>query len=221
MALTARFTRVFVTAALLAAGGPCWPSQAPPERTHLDAQLIALACRPPCRSPRLLRRCSSRAARMHPRGTCTALATSSPSTAGPITASRSARNITCAACSRRAERACREPHPAIIRTAGWIRIYAVDPTMSLATISHACDTIDIDDYLEPFTCRGHRAGRKSAEAAAGQLRSYSARLGPPHAVREERLLHDRSRQRSWRHPGRRDSSSIATSDGGEARQAAG
>jgi len=40
--------------------------------------------------------------------------------------------------------------PASIRTAGWIRIYAVDPTMSLATITHACDTIEIGDYLEPF-----------------------------------------------------------------------
>jgi hypothetical protein len=40
--------------------------------------------------------------------------------------------------------------PAIIRTAGWIRVYAVDSTMSLATIAHACDAIEIGDYLEPF-----------------------------------------------------------------------
>ena len=40
--------------------------------------------------------------------------------------------------------------PATIRTAGWIRVYAVDPTMSLATITHACDSIEVDDYLEPF-----------------------------------------------------------------------
>ena len=37
-----------------------------------------------------------------------------------------------------------------IRTAGWIRVYAVDDTMSLATISQACDTIEVGDYLEPF-----------------------------------------------------------------------
>ena len=40
--------------------------------------------------------------------------------------------------------------PATIRTTGWIRVYAVDETMSLATITHSCDTIDIGDYLEPF-----------------------------------------------------------------------
>lgn len=41
--------------------------------------------------------------------------------------------------------------PGTIRTAGWIRVYAVDELMSLATITHACDTIEVDDYLEPFT----------------------------------------------------------------------
>lgn len=40
--------------------------------------------------------------------------------------------------------------PGVVRTAGWIRIYSVDDTMSLATISHACDTIETNDYLEPF-----------------------------------------------------------------------
>src|SRR5688572_30121497 len=41
-------------------------------------------------------------------------------------------------------------NPATIRTAGWIRVYAVDRRMSLATITHACDSIDVNDYLEPF-----------------------------------------------------------------------
>ena len=40
--------------------------------------------------------------------------------------------------------------PATIRTAGWVRVYAVDDTMSLATITYACDTIEVGDYLEPF-----------------------------------------------------------------------
>jgi hypothetical protein len=43
--------------------------------------------------------------------------------------------------------------PAIIQTAGWIRIYAVDPEMSLATVTHACDSIDVGDYLEPLVLR--------------------------------------------------------------------
>ena len=41
--------------------------------------------------------------------------------------------------------------PGTIRTAGWIRVYAVDDEMSLATIQYACDTVNIGDYLEPFT----------------------------------------------------------------------
>jgi hypothetical protein len=41
-------------------------------------------------------------------------------------------------------------NPAAVRTAGWVRVYAVDKTMSLVTVSHACDTLDVGDYLEPF-----------------------------------------------------------------------
>jgi hypothetical protein len=41
--------------------------------------------------------------------------------------------------------------PASIRTAGWIKVWAVDKQMSLATVVHACDTIEVDDYLEPFS----------------------------------------------------------------------
>ena len=47
-------------------------------------------------------------------------------------------------------RAVSRENPATIRTTGWIRIYAVDTKLSLATITHACDTLDIGDYLEPF-----------------------------------------------------------------------
>jgi hypothetical protein len=41
--------------------------------------------------------------------------------------------------------------PGIIRTAGWIKVYAVDDDLSLATVVHACDSMDVDDFLEPFT----------------------------------------------------------------------
>jgi hypothetical protein len=40
--------------------------------------------------------------------------------------------------------------PATIATTGWIRVYAVDDQMSLATITHACDGINVGDHLEPF-----------------------------------------------------------------------
>jgi hypothetical protein len=48
------------------------------------------------------------------------------------------------------KRAIGRDNPATIRTSGWIRIYAIDRRMSLATIVHACDAIELDDYLEPF-----------------------------------------------------------------------
>lgn len=48
-------------------------------------------------------------------------------------------------------------NPATIRTTGWIRVYAVDREMALATITHTCDTIDVDDYLEPFVLPEARA----------------------------------------------------------------
>ncbi len=40
--------------------------------------------------------------------------------------------------------------PGNIHTAGWIRVWAVDDTMSLATITHACDAIQVGDFLEPL-----------------------------------------------------------------------
>jgi hypothetical protein len=40
--------------------------------------------------------------------------------------------------------------PINIRTAGWVRVYAVDDAMSLATVTYACDAIEVDDYLETF-----------------------------------------------------------------------
>jgi hypothetical protein len=43
--------------------------------------------------------------------------------------------------------------PATIQTAGWIKVYAVDDEMSLATVSYACDTIEVNDYLEPLVHR--------------------------------------------------------------------
>lgn len=41
-------------------------------------------------------------------------------------------------------------NPATIRTSGWIRVYAVDKEMSLATVTFACDSLQLNDYLEPF-----------------------------------------------------------------------
>ena len=40
--------------------------------------------------------------------------------------------------------------PGTLRTTGWLRVYAVDDQMSLATIEHACDAIEVGDFLQPF-----------------------------------------------------------------------
>ena len=41
-------------------------------------------------------------------------------------------------------------NPGTVKTTGWIRVWAVDQDMSLATITHACESVDLGDYLEPF-----------------------------------------------------------------------
>src|SRR5688572_21796349 len=56
--------------------------------------------------------------------------------------------------------------PGVIRTAGWILVYAVDDRMSLATIEHACDAVQLGDYLEPFaipTVPAQLPGRPAAQ----------------------------------------------------------
>jgi len=41
--------------------------------------------------------------------------------------------------------------PRNIRTAGWIKVYAVDDDLALATITYSCDAMRVNDYLEPMT----------------------------------------------------------------------
>jgi hypothetical protein len=38
-----------------------------------------------------------------------------------------------------------------IRTAGWIKVYALDDDLSLATVTYSCDVMRVGDYLEPMT----------------------------------------------------------------------
>jgi hypothetical protein len=64
--------------------------------------------------------------------------------------------------------------PANIRTSGWIKVYAVDDQLSLATIVHACDSIDVHDYLEPFVMPV--APKLSTEKAKPQRDNYGVIL---------------------------------------------
>jgi len=41
-------------------------------------------------------------------------------------------------------------HPLSVHTAAWIKLAGVGPTFSTASITHACDGILLNDYLEPF-----------------------------------------------------------------------
>ena len=41
-------------------------------------------------------------------------------------------------------------NPTTIHTSGWIRVYAVDDQLSLATVTFGCDSVELNDYLEPF-----------------------------------------------------------------------
>ncbi|OFW40138.1 MAG: hypothetical protein A3F70_06065 [Acidobacteria bacterium RIFCSPLOWO2_12_FULL_67_14] len=61
-------------------------------------------------------------------------------------------------------------NPATIHTSGWIRIYAVDRRMSLATIVYACDSVELNDYLEPFAL-------PSLPPAAGRLPAQRGNYG--------------------------------------------
>ncbi len=37
------------------------------------------------------------------------------------------------------------------RTTGWLKVYAVDDDLSLATVTYSCDAMRVGDYLEPLT----------------------------------------------------------------------
>jgi hypothetical protein len=41
-------------------------------------------------------------------------------------------------------------HPLQVHTAGWIQILGVDSTLATAKVVQACDSIMLDDYLEPY-----------------------------------------------------------------------
>jgi hypothetical protein len=41
-------------------------------------------------------------------------------------------------------------HPLSVHTAAWIKLIGVGPTSATASITHACDGILLNDYLEPF-----------------------------------------------------------------------
>ena len=152
MSLTTRPTLVVLTAALLAAATPLLAQRGPaPEMTHLPADVIAQACSPtlafdhPLAS--LLITGGQDASTRHVYGPGDLVTINAGSDNGIEVGQEYYVRRLQAPRGSSISRA----NPASIRTAGWVRVYAVDKTMSLVTVSHACDVIDVGDYLEPFT----------------------------------------------------------------------
>lgn len=131
--------------AVSAQTGPAWAA------THLSADVLTMACAPAVayeQSSVPLRITGGQAAEVRVTATPGDLITINAGSKNGIEVGqqffvRRVQEIYGTKVSRRT--------PGIIRTAGWIRVYAVDEDMSLATIVYGCDVIEVDDYLEPFT----------------------------------------------------------------------
>ena len=141
---------ILVMTGLLAATGPAAAQRGPaPGMTHVPPELIALACAPTLAfeapAPSLLITGGQDAAtrRVFAPGD---LITINAGTDNGIEVGQEyyVRRV------QPARAPISRANPATIGTTGWIRVYAVDKQMSLATVSHACDSIEAGDYLEPY-----------------------------------------------------------------------
>jgi len=63
-------------------------------------------------------------------------------------------------------------NPGTTRTVGWVKVYAIDEDLALATITHNCDAMRVGDYLEPLALPTPR----KAEATRGKPERDYARV---------------------------------------------
>jgi hypothetical protein len=151
MRFTERSIRIFVTTGLLAASAPLAAQRgAAPVTTHLPADVIALACAPTLLfekpSPSLLITGGQDSFTRHAYGPGDLITINGGSDNGvEVGQEYFVRRMQ----PGRASRVSRA-NPAALQTTGWVRVYAVDKRMSLVIVTHACDTLDIGDYLEPY-----------------------------------------------------------------------
>ena len=148
-------TRLFwVLAAASLAAVPVFAQRGPaPAATHLPADVLALACAPAMTfepPPMPLRITGGQDSFAHRVYYTSDLVTLNAGTKNGIKVGQEF-FVRRALVERRA--AITRNSPASIRTTGWITVYAVDEEMSLATVTHACDTIEVGDYLEPLVHR--------------------------------------------------------------------
>jgi hypothetical protein len=152
MSLTRRAMSTFVTAALLAAAVPLLAQTGPaPVPTHLDADVIAQACSPTLMFERplasLLVTGGQYSVTRHLYGPGDLITINGGSENGiEVGQQYYVRRVQ----PPRGTGISRAT-PATIKTSGWVKVYAVDKTMSLVTVEHACDTMNVGDYLEPFS----------------------------------------------------------------------
>lgn len=140
-----------LAAALLAAAAPVAGQRGPaPRGTNLPPEILALACSPtmvfelPPMPLRIVGGQDSTVRRIYQPGDLVTI------NAGTDNGIEVGQEYYVRRVQAESGRSVSRETPGVVRTAGWIRVYAVDDRMSLATIAHACDTIEIDDYLEPF-----------------------------------------------------------------------
>ena len=146
-----RVVGTLVAVAALAAGLPVLAQRAPaPAPTNLSAEILSLACAPGLAyeaPPTPLRITGSQESFVHRTFAPGDLITINAGTDNGIDVGQEY-------FTRRAvpveHRPISRDNPATIQTSGWIRIYAVDREMSLATITFGCGSIEPNDYLEPF-----------------------------------------------------------------------
>jgi hypothetical protein len=145
-----RSTRVLVAGLLAAATAPLTAQTGPaPTMLRADPQAIALAC-----APTLASESPTGTLRVTGAQSTTRRYTHAPGDLVTINAgSNTGMEIGQEFFVRRVQEeggAISPKSPGTVRTAGWLKVWAVDPDMSLATVTHACDTINVGDYLEPF-----------------------------------------------------------------------
>jgi hypothetical protein len=152
MTLIERLASIFVTAGLLAASAPLAAQRAPaPVMTHLPPDVIALGCAPTLvfevPSPSLLVT-GGQDSFTHSHAPGDLITINGGSDNGiEIGQEYFVRRVQPGR-NARVSRA----NPASVQTIGWVRVYAVDKTMSLVTVTNACgNPFNVGDYLEPYT----------------------------------------------------------------------
>ena len=150
--MTSRVTTgVFAAAAMLAAASPLAAQRAPgATATHLSPEVLSLACAPratfeePATPMRVTGGQDSFVRLTHAPGDLVTI------NAGKKNGIEVGQEFFVRRLQVHEQARITKDTPGTIRTTGWIKVWAVDDEWSLTTITHACDTIEIGDYLEPL-----------------------------------------------------------------------